>query len=64
MDRGQAEQLAEGLAEGMSAATVSRGDFEAKMDAMYWRTIGAVAVMLLAHLAAVWAIVGALLKPS
>jgi hypothetical protein len=57
MNQRQAEELAEGLAEGLSTAAVSREHFDAKLDAFYWRIIAAVAGLLLAHLAAVWLLV-------
>jgi hypothetical protein len=35
----------------------TREGLEAKMEALFWRTLGGVAAMLLANLAATWGIV-------
>lgn len=64
----QAEAIAEGFAEETRDALVTRTYFdmrlratweglEAKMEALFWRTLGGVAAMLLANLAATWGIV-------
>jgi len=51
----QARAIAQGFAQ------EAREDFASKrgLDVLYWKLIAGLAVMLLAHLAAVWAIVAA-----
>ena len=48
--------------EELKDAAVTRQDLESSQNALFWRVVAAVAVMLLAHLAAVWSIIGAVVK--
>jgi hypothetical protein len=50
MERKLAEELADGLAEGLKERVATRGDLET----FHWRTIAAVAGMLLVHFIGVW----------
>jgi hypothetical protein len=50
MERKLAEELAGGLAEGLKERVATRGDLET----FHWRTIAAVAGMLLVHFVGVW----------
>ncbi len=66
MDRQQAEVLADELNAQLAAATATKADVDAleqrlgaHMDALFWRTMAGVALLLVGHLAAVWGIVAA-----
>lgn len=54
----QARAIAQGFAQ------EAREDFSSKrdLDVLYWKIVAAVAVLLLAHLAAVWGIVAAVAR--
>lgn len=64
MDPTQADALAEALGEELKDAAVTRRDLESSQNALFWRVVAAVALMLLAHLAAVWSIVGSAVQGS
>jgi hypothetical protein len=53
--RTQAEAIAEGFAEVARDNLATKAD----LDVLYWKIVGAVAVLLIGYLAAVWGIVAA-----